>query len=1090
MIFNLSMTQPRINYGHQARLPNEVLLPVEAAHARSLETHLGASRIRESVDPLLQRLERFGEAMDKVVELSLEFMGVNILGIVWGSIRLMMMIARDVSDAFGTVVEVLDIIRNSLPVLDVYIDLFSGSDIQLLKGPLVEIYTQLMLFGLQAIKLFNRLLVGTLVKSASTSQAKRFQSLSEKIAKARDEVDRIANVEHMHQADQALKVQALENSDVKSFRMETRQRLDHIATGTDVHPVPSPLPKYNDAPELISSCFTGRVEEFKLIANALGSPTGCVPARYAIWGMPGLGKSQTALKYAHSSFDSGHHTHVFWIPATTVEKLTQGLAKVLHPVQHLDRYNSDQAAQLMAARDCFEHSEKYGFAKWLIILDSATSETVALLRQNLPRQNANGSILITTRTADVAEALTYVAGHQYPVCELQALSPIQSAELLLKRAGIHSSTAADLESAQELVERIGCLPLAVDQAGAFMKQNRFSSADRLNDLYNKQGSKELISWKNSLSTYEEKSVMAAFTAPLQQLGANNPDVLSFLRVLVCLDPENIPLDMLVLGAERARQHLASHVMSTSAVSVAPEERPSTLRRLISHLPGKREEPQPLNVLQSDDVDAASGGVPAKQSTLRRLLTPGKRAKSRPLAILQSGSADTAPKGVPLELRPLLERICSNQWLREAFRHLEDLALARPLYGLTTSLHIHDLIQQVVIQQTAAAHPSGEDPHYTFAVALLSQAFETIGAVGSPQSWTEYERFVPHFMSLMKHVDMLPIDLLGLLSARVSVYFLKRGRYNEAAALCQHALAGQTQQLGAEHLDTLATVHRLANVYEHQGKYSDAEKSYQRALAGREQQLGADHRATLDTVHGLAISYDRQGEYNKAEPLYQRALAGREQQLGADHPDTLATVHYLAGLYMDQKKYQEAEALYQRALAGRDQQLGADHPDTLATVGNLAILYLGQGKYNEAQPLYERALAGYERQLGPDHPSTLDAVNNLAVLYDNQENYVEAEALYQRALKGRERQLGPDHPDTLDTVHNIALLHRSQGKYEEAETLYKRALTGCETSLGIHHPSTILTMECLADVYDAQGRAEEANTLRARAEEAEKVRLSK
>ncbi|KZP17459.1 hypothetical protein FIBSPDRAFT_26294 [Athelia psychrophila] len=136
--------------------PNEVLLPVEAAHARSLETHLGASRIRESVDPLLQRLERFGEAMDKVVELSPEFMGVNILGIVWGSIRLMMMIARDVSDAFGTVVEVLDIIRNSLPVLDVYIDLFSGSDIQLLKGPLVEIYTQLMLFGLQAVKLFNR----------------------------------------------------------------------------------------------------------------------------------------------------------------------------------------------------------------------------------------------------------------------------------------------------------------------------------------------------------------------------------------------------------------------------------------------------------------------------------------------------------------------------------------------------------------------------------------------------------------------------------------------------------------------------------------------------------------------------------------------------------------------------------------------------------------------------------------------------------------------------------------------------------------------------------------------------------------------
>ncbi|KZP28709.1 hypothetical protein FIBSPDRAFT_699592, partial [Athelia psychrophila] len=197
-----------------------------------------------------------------------------------------------------------------------------------------------------------------------------------------------------------------------------------------------PLPDYNDAPNFISSCFTGRSEEFKLIADALTSPTGRVPARYAIWGMPGLGKSQTALKYAHSSFESRHHTHIFWISATTVEKLNRGLIRVLDLVQHFQRHNSDQAAQLTAARGCFEHSEKYGFFKWLIVLDNATSESVSFLRQNLPQQNANGSILITTRTLDVAEALTNVAGQRHPVYELKALSPMQSAELLLKTAGI------------------------------------------------------------------------------------------------------------------------------------------------------------------------------------------------------------------------------------------------------------------------------------------------------------------------------------------------------------------------------------------------------------------------------------------------------------------------------------------------------------------------------------------------------------------------------------------------------------------------------------------------------------------------------
>ncbi|KZP04264.1 hypothetical protein FIBSPDRAFT_1011260 [Athelia psychrophila] len=674
-----------------------------------------------------------------------------------------------------------------------------------------------------------------------------------------------AHAEHMHQMNRALRVQAFTEG--------------HL------------LPSFNDAPvDLISSCFTGRHEDIQFIGNAFASPTGSAPARCAIWGMPGLGKSQLGLKYAHSSFESGRHTHIFAISATTVEKLTRGLAGVLELVQHPARYNPDQSVQLTAARHCFENSEKHGFVNWLIIFDNATSETVAFLRLHLPRQNANGSILITTRTLEIAEALTAVAGQQHPIYELKALSRIQSAELLLNKAGIPSTAALDLESAKKLVQRIGCLPLAVDQGGAFMKQNGFSSANRLNNLYNKQGSKEIIRWKNSLTTYEQTSVLAAFTAPLQRLGEIDCDALSLLRVLACFDPENIPLDIVVLGAERARQHLASNMELASPVSLG------------------RKEKRPV---------------------------PGERGKLQPLLVLQSANTDTASAGVPLELSPLLERICSEEWLRGACGHLKDLSLAQPLYGETISLHIHDLIQQVVAQQPTPAHRSSEDPYHALAVTLLSQAFPTKDDVISPQSWTQCERVVPHVMSLMNHIGALPINLLGVLSVRVAGYFLQRGRYEEAVALCQQALEGQTHQLGAKHLDTLKTVHRLADAYNRQGKYEDAETLYQRALVGMEQQLGADHLATLGAVNGLATLYLRQEEYAKAEPLYQRALAGR------------------------------------------DQQLGADHPDTLASVNNLAILYKQQGNIIEAQPLYQRALAGYERQLGPDHPRTLATVNNLA-----------------------------------------------------------------------------------------------------------------
>ncbi|KZP18352.1 hypothetical protein FIBSPDRAFT_893522 [Athelia psychrophila] len=169
-----------------------------------------------------------------------------------------------------------------------------------------------------------------------------------------------------------------------------------------------PLTLFNDAPvDHISSCFMGRVEEIQIIASALGLV--------------------------------GHHTHTIWVSATTMEKVSQGMANVLDLMQHPERHNPDQAARLMAVRLCLQHSQQHGFLKWLIILDDVTLETVPFLRENLLRQNSHGSILITARTADIAEAIMSVAGERYPVHALNALSAESSAALFLTWAGISAA---------------------------------------------------------------------------------------------------------------------------------------------------------------------------------------------------------------------------------------------------------------------------------------------------------------------------------------------------------------------------------------------------------------------------------------------------------------------------------------------------------------------------------------------------------------------------------------------------------------------------------------------------------------------------
>jgi tetratricopeptide (TPR) repeat protein len=62
---------------------------------------------------------------------------------------------------------------------------------------------------------------------------------------------------------------------------------------------------------------------------------------------------------------------------------------------------------------------------------------------------------------------------------------------------------------------------------------------------------------------------------------------------------------------------------------------------------------------------------------------------------------------------------------------------------------------------------------------------------------------------------------------------------------------------------------LAGLYQRQGKYEQAEALYQRALAIREQVRGPDHPAVAAVLSNLAGLYQSQGKYEQAEALLAR-----------------------------------------------------------------------------------------------------------------------------------------------------------------------------------------------------------------------------
>ncbi|GAX39055.1 peptidase-like protein [Tolypothrix sp. NIES-4075] len=294
-----------------------------------------------------------------------------------------------------------------------------------------------------------------------------------------------------------------------------------------------------------------------------------------------------------------------------------------------------------------------------------------------------------------------------------------------------------------------------------------------------------------------------------------------------------------------------------------------------------------------------------------------------------------------------------------------------------------------------------------------------------------------------------------------------GKYSEAIAPAERALAISEKVLGKEHPDVATTLNNLAELYKAQGSYEKAEPMYLRSLAIYEKIMGKDHPLVATSLNNLAELYKAQGSYEKAEPMYLRSLAIYEKVLGKEHPNVATSLNNLASLYTEQGSYEKAEPLYLRSLQIRE-MLGKESPEVANTLNNLASLYQQQGSDKKAEPLYLRSLAIMEKLLGKEHPNVATSLNNLAELYKAQGSYQKAEPMYLRALLIREKALGKEHPDVAASLNTLASLYQQEGSYKKAEPLYLRSLEIREKMLGKEHPLVASTLNSLAQLYQAQG----------------------
>lgn len=86
--------------------------------------------------------------------------------------------------------------------------------------------------------------------------------------------------------------------------------------------------------------------------------------------MPGVGKTQLALKFATCGSQRNQYTYIFWVSAASVEKLTRDFSKLVDLLHLPGRYGLDQAIKLTVARAWLEDLSVA--RSWLLVLDNAT----------------------------------------------------------------------------------------------------------------------------------------------------------------------------------------------------------------------------------------------------------------------------------------------------------------------------------------------------------------------------------------------------------------------------------------------------------------------------------------------------------------------------------------------------------------------------------------------------------------------------------------------------------------------------------------------------------------------------------------------
>jgi tetratricopeptide (TPR) repeat protein len=575
------------------------------------------------------------------------------------------------------------------------------------------------------------------------------------------------------------------------------------------------IAQLNNLPTPDSRVFEGRDKALAMLSELPSTGTGIVTQ--TVRGMGGVGKSTLVLHQARAHLAAGHGP-VWWIEASTPVTVTTGLASLAAAVSPAHaQFPLDEAADWAVAW-------LQARTGWLLVFDNA--EDPADLAPYLGRLST-GQTLVTTRRdlpwRDLGTPL-----------RLDTLTPEASIRVLQEITNRH--TDRDTAGLAELAEELGHLPLALQQAGAYLRQTRTSASSYLTQL---RADPAGVLAATAPGDPQQHTIAQLWSVTLDAIQAQDHHAVELLRILSYCAPDPLPRRVLVTALSTAQEVDRALGVLAAYSMITLTDLTVTVHRLVQ------------TVLRSTTPTPAP--TPQLRRVLRLLRRSSPVSKPHPREAALNLLYNAMPPGSPEDVQtwPAWQavsphmQIVSTHWV-----------------GTRTPANLAALLGQTAFYLSARGQAALALPLEERALAIA----ETALGPDHPTTAIRLNNLASTFSDLGRHADALPLQ--------------------------ERALAITETALGPDHPTTALRLGNLAFTFSALGRHADALPLEERALAIAETALGPDHPTTALRLGNLAFTFSALGRHADALPLQERALAIAETALGPDHPTTALRLNNL------------------------------------------------------------------------------------------------------------------------------------------------------------------------------------------------------